>query len=93
MLFKDQKVVFNDVVVPNSVGKILTDIPYGRKKWQSFDLYLPKEMQGDTLIPLLLDLQGGGPCSRKEVFRKIGTNATINRGRLCRCLHELLPGF
>ncbi|MBS9336649.1 hypothetical protein [Fructobacillus papyrifericola] len=70
MLFKDQKVVFNDVVVPNSVGKILTDIPYGRKKWQSFDLYLPKEMQGDTLIPLLLDLQGGGALFAEGSLQK-----------------------
>ncbi|GAO99137.1 alpha/beta hydrolase [Fructobacillus ficulneus] len=69
MLFKDAKVEFENVVVPDTVEKQLVDLQYGQEDYQKYDLYLPKKQSS---LPIILDLQGGGLIRGRKSTSKLG---------------------
>ncbi|MFC4761278.1 alpha/beta hydrolase [Fructobacillus durionis] len=75
MLFKDLNINFEPVTVPESVRKVVKDQAYGKKEWEQYDLYLPKNKT--EKIPLLLDLQGGGLVRGKKSTNKLDPNLRL----------------
>nr|WP_238480088.1 alpha/beta hydrolase [Fructobacillus papyriferae] len=80
MLFKDQKISFSDVVVPDSVGRVSLDQTYGPKDWQRYDVYLP--IKNKEKCPVVLDLQGGGLVRGRKSSEKLAPNLKLTAAGL-----------
>ncbi|MBS9338714.1 alpha/beta hydrolase [Fructobacillus sp. M2-14] len=74
MLFKDLKMTFDAVKVPEDVEKKVANLSYGPNEWELYDLYVPK---GDGKHPLILDLQGGGLVRGEKSTNKLQPNMKL----------------